>query len=90
MSPEVNAYGMMAAFAIVPFIALAMFHVFLYRVSTTLGTNIVYYGIILLLLSSVAFFTYSVLYSEFLSIILYLPLALLNLYYAYSYISLVR
>jgi hypothetical protein len=90
MSQEEGAYIMIAAFTIVPVIVLFIFHVFLYRVSTTLGINIVYYGVILLLLSSVAFFTYSVLYSEFISIILYLPLALLNLYYAYSYIMLVR
>jgi len=81
---------MIAAFTIVPFIVYAILNVVLYRVLTTLGVKLLYYITIAFLLGIVAFFISAVLYSESFSIIIYLPLALLNLYYAYSYISLVR
>ena len=80
----------MAAFAIVPCILYAILNVVLYRVLTTLGIKLLYYIAIAFLIGTVTFFVYSVLYSESLSIIIYLPLALLNLYYAYSYLMLVR
>jgi len=90
MSQEEGAYIMIAAFTIVPFIVYAILNVVLYRVLTTLGVKLLYYITIAFLLGIVAFFISAVLYSESFSIIIYLPLALLNLYYAYSYISLVR
>lgn len=81
---------MIATFIIVPFIVYAILNVVLYRVLTTLGIKLLYYITIAFLLGIVAFFISAVLYSESLSIIIYLPLALLSLYYTYYYVMLVR